>query len=106
MTETTNGSTAKDQLRSYVERIENLEAEKAERAGFIKDLFADAKSNGFDSKALRTVIRLRKLAESERRDQEAILATYMHALGMAEPLDSDTFAALPRRDTAPIEGIH
>jgi uncharacterized protein (UPF0335 family) len=75
---------AKDQLRSFVERIERLEEEKAALAGDIRDLFAQAKSTGFDTKALRTVIKLRKQEASERRDQEAVLATYMHALGMLE----------------------
>lgn len=78
--------TAKDQLRSFVERIERLEEEKAALAGDIRDLFAQAKSSGFDTKALRKVIRLRKQDASERRDEEAVLATYMHALGM---LDGD-----------------
>ncbi len=76
--------TAKDQLRSFVERIERLEEEKAALAGDIKDLFAQAKSSGFDTKALRKVIRLRKQDAAERRDEEAVLATYMHALGMLD----------------------
>jgi uncharacterized protein (UPF0335 family) len=76
--------TAKDQLKSFVERIERLEEEKAALAGDIRDLFAQAKSSGFDTKALRTVIRLRKQDANERRDHEALLATYMHALGMLE----------------------
>jgi uncharacterized protein (UPF0335 family) len=75
---------ARDQLRSFVERVERLEEEKAALAGDIRDLFAQAKSSGFDTKALRTVIRLRKQDAAERRDQEAVLATYMHALGMLE----------------------
>jgi uncharacterized protein (UPF0335 family) len=75
---------AKDQLRSYVERIERLEEEKAALASDIRDLFAQAKSSGFDTKALRKVIKLRKQDASERRDEEAVLATYMHALGMLE----------------------
>jgi uncharacterized protein (UPF0335 family) len=75
---------AKDQLRSFVERIERLEEEKAALAGDIRDLFAQAKSSGFDTKALRKVIKLRKQEASERRDEEAVLATYMHALGMLE----------------------
>jgi uncharacterized protein (UPF0335 family) len=75
---------AKEQLRSYVERIERLEEEKAALAGDIKDIYAQAKSTGFDTKALRTVVRLRKQDATERRDQEAVLATYMHALGMLE----------------------
>jgi uncharacterized protein (UPF0335 family) len=75
---------ARDQLRSFVERIERLEEEKAALAGDIRDLFLQAKSSGFDTKALRTVIRLRKQDAAERRDQEAVLATYMLALGMLE----------------------
>jgi uncharacterized protein (UPF0335 family) len=75
---------AKDQLRSYVERIERLEEEKAALAGDIRDLFAQAKSAGFDTKALRTIIKLRKQDAAERRDHEAVVATYMHALGMLE----------------------
>jgi uncharacterized protein (UPF0335 family) len=75
---------AKDQLRSYIERIERLEEEKAALAGDIRDLFAQAKSSGFDTKALRTIIKLRKQDAAERRDQEAVVATYMHALGMLE----------------------
>jgi uncharacterized protein (UPF0335 family) len=75
---------AKEQLRSFVERIERLEEEKAALAGDIRELYAQAKSTGFDTKALRTVIRLRKQDASERRDQELVLATYMHALGMLE----------------------
>ncbi len=75
---------AKDQLRSYVERIERLEEEKAALAGDIRDLFAQAKSSGFDTKALRKVLKLRKQDAAERRDDEAVLATYMHALGMLD----------------------
>jgi uncharacterized protein (UPF0335 family) len=85
---TSSGSTiaqqAKDQLRSYIERIERLEEEKAALAGDIRDLFGQAKSSGFDTKALRTVLKLRKQDAAERRDQEAVVATYMHALGMLE----------------------
>jgi uncharacterized protein (UPF0335 family) len=80
--DTTIQQSAKDQLRSYVERIERLEEEKAGLASDIKDLFAEAKSSGYDTKALRAVIKLRKQEASERRDAEAVLATYMHALGM------------------------
>lgn len=75
---------AKDQLRSYVERIERLEEEKAALASDIKDLFAQAKSSGYDTKALRKVIKLRKQEASERQTEEAVLATYMHALGMID----------------------
>ncbi|MEC9367333.1 MAG: DUF2312 domain-containing protein [Pseudomonadota bacterium] len=73
---------SRDQLRTIVERVERLEEEKAALAGDIREVFAEAKANGFDVKTLRTVIRLRKQDANEREEQEAILATYMHALGM------------------------
>lgn len=71
-----------DQLRTIVERIERLEEEKAAIAGDIKEVYAEAKANGFDTKTLRVVVRLRKQDANERQEHEAILATYMHALGM------------------------
>ena len=73
---------AKDQLKAFVERVERLEEEKKAIADDIKDVFAEAKGNGFDVKALRTIIRMRKQDADERREQETILETYMHALGM------------------------
>jgi uncharacterized protein (UPF0335 family) len=74
---------AKDQLRSIVERIERLEEEKAALSEDIKEVYAEAKGNGFDTKVLRTVVRLRKQDSNERAEQEAVLDLYMHALGMA-----------------------
>jgi len=73
---------AKDHLKAFVERIERLEEEKKATSDDIRDVYAEAKANGFDIKALRTVVRLRKLDVEERQEQEAILETYMHALGM------------------------
>ena len=73
---------AKDQLKAIVERVERLEEEKKAIADDIRDVFAEAKGNGFDVKALRTVIRLRKQDKQEREEQEAILDTYLQALGM------------------------
>jgi uncharacterized protein (UPF0335 family) len=73
---------ARDHLKAFVERIERLEEEKKAIADDIRDVFAEAKGNGFDVKALRTVIRMRKQDVDERREQEAILETYLHALGM------------------------
>lgn len=78
------GQTAKNQLRTFVERIERLEEEKKALSSDIKDLYAEAKATGFDSKTLRTIIKLRKLDATKRKDQEAILAIYMHALGMLD----------------------
>ena len=71
-----------NQLKAIVERIERLEADKAEVASDIKDVYAEAKGNGFDVKALRTIIRMRKQDANERAEQEAIIETYMQALGM------------------------
>jgi len=73
---------AKDQLKAFVERIERLEEEKKATSDDIRDVYAEAKANGYDAKALRSVVRLRKLDVAERQEQEAILETYMHALGM------------------------
>ena len=79
---------AKDHLRAFIERIERLEEEKAALAEDIRDVYAEAKGTGFDTKALRTIIRMRKLEDHERMEQEALLATYMHALGMIGGLES------------------
>jgi uncharacterized protein (UPF0335 family) len=73
---------AKDQLKAFVERVERLEEEKKAIADDIRDVYAEAKVNGFDVKALHTVVRLRKQDVNERREQEAILETYLQALGM------------------------
>jgi uncharacterized protein (UPF0335 family) len=73
---------AKDQLKAFVERVERLEEEKKAIADDIRDVYGEAKASGFDTKALRTVVRLRKQDLNERKEQEAILETYLHALGM------------------------
>jgi uncharacterized protein (UPF0335 family) len=73
---------AKDQLKAFVERVERLEEEKKTIADDIRDVYAEAKGNGFDVKTLRVVVRLRKQDLNERKEQEAILETYLHALGM------------------------
>ena len=73
---------AKDQLKAFVERVERLEEEKKAIADDIRDVYAEAKGTGFDVKALRVVVRLRKQDVTERKEQEAILETYLHALGM------------------------
>jgi len=76
-------SSAKDQLHAIVSRIERLEEEKAALSADLREVYAEAKGNGFDVKALRAVVRLRKKDENERREEELILDTYLHALGMA-----------------------
>jgi uncharacterized protein (UPF0335 family) len=73
---------AKDQLKAFVERVERLEEEKKAIADDIRDVYAEAKGNGFDVKTLRVVVRMRKEDANERKEHEAILETYLHALGM------------------------
>jgi uncharacterized protein (UPF0335 family) len=73
---------AKDQLKAVIERIERLEEEKKAIADDVRDVYAEAKANGFDVKALRSIVKLRKQDIDERKEHDAILETYMHALGM------------------------
>lgn len=75
---------ARDQLKSFIERIERLEEEKQTIADDIKDVYGEAKGTGFDTKILRKIISIRKQDKDERMEQEAILETYMIALGMIE----------------------
>lgn len=81
------GGIPADQLRSIIERIEKLEEEKAAIGADIREVFAEAKGNGFDTKALRQVIKLRKMEVSERQEQEMVLETYLRALGMMPEME-------------------
>lgn len=69
------------QLKSIIERIENLEEQKRQISADIKDVYSEAKSSGFDVKTLRAVVRLRRVAKDERAESEVLLETYMVALG-------------------------
>ena len=82
--ERANTSFARDQLKAIIERIERLEEEKKATSEDIRDVYAEAKGNGFDVKALRAIVRMRKMDSDERKEQEAVLETYMHALGMLQ----------------------
>jgi len=82
----TNGHNSKEQLRLIVERVERLTEEKQSIADDIKDVYAEAKGNGYDVKALRAVIRRRKQDAAALAEHEAILETYMLALGMLADL--------------------
>jgi uncharacterized protein (UPF0335 family) len=73
---------AKDQLKAFVERVERLEEEKKAIADDIRDVYGEAKGTGYDVKTLRVVVRMRKEDVNERKEHEAILETYLHALGM------------------------
>ena len=72
----------KDQLKAVIERIERLEEEKKTTSEDIREVYAEAKGNGFDVKALRVIVRMRKQDADERREEAAVLETYLHALGM------------------------
>jgi uncharacterized protein (UPF0335 family) len=76
------GGVAGDQLRSYIERIERLEEEKAALAADVREVFAEAKGNGFDVKIMRQILRLRKMDGDDRAEQEALLDVYKRAIGM------------------------
>lgn len=77
-----NSAVPREQLKSIIERVETLEAEKKEKQADIRDIYAEAKGTGYDVKALRTIVRMRAQDADERRESEAVLETYMHALGM------------------------
>lgn len=74
---------AKEQLRSFIERIERLEEERAALTADIREVYSEAKGSGFDVKAMRQVVRLRKMDTADRQEQEAILDLYLSALGMS-----------------------
>lgn len=77
------GSVAAAELRLLIERIERLEEEKKAMADDIRDVYAEAKARGYDPKTMRTVIRLRRMETHTRQEAEALLETYMAALGLA-----------------------
>ncbi|WP_319528959.1 DUF2312 domain-containing protein [uncultured Cohaesibacter sp.] len=81
---TNHGGIPADQLRAFVERIERLEEEKKCISDDIKDVYAEAKGNGYDVKVMRQVVRLRKQDNNERQEMEALLDLYLHALGMEQ----------------------
>lgn len=74
---------AADQLRLFIERIERLEEEKKGMADDIRDVYAEAKSQGYDSKTMRAIVRLRRMEKNARDEAEALLETYKAALGLA-----------------------
>ncbi|GAC1044425.1 MULTISPECIES: DUF2312 domain-containing protein [Rhizobium] len=82
MEENSVENVAAAELRQFIERIERLEEEKAAIQSDIKDVMGEAKGRGYDTKAIRTIIRLRKKDANERLEEESILQTYMAALGM------------------------
>lgn len=81
------GGVAVDQLKSIIGRVEKLEEEKAGVSADIRDVFSEAKGNGFNVKAIKQIIAIRKMDSSEREEQETVLDTYQRALGMLPELD-------------------
>lgn len=81
---TTLQVTAQKQLRQFVEQIERLEEERKQLAADVRDKYTEAKAVGFDVKALRQIVRLRKKSREERQEEESVLEVYMHALGMLD----------------------
>ena len=82
MADGSTGGIAATKLKSFVERIERLEGEKAELGADIREVYAEAKGNGFDTKIMRQVIRLRKLEEPDRKEQDVLLDLYRKALAV------------------------
>jgi uncharacterized protein (UPF0335 family) len=76
------GTVAADQLRLFIERIERLEEEKKGISDDIKDVYAESKSNGYDTKTMRTIVRLRRMEAHARQEADALLETYRQALGL------------------------
>ncbi len=80
---TDGGGIAAQRLRSFIERIERLEEEKAALAADIREVYAESKGDGFDVKTMRQIVRLRKMESSDRAEQEALLDLYKTALGLS-----------------------
>jgi uncharacterized protein (UPF0335 family) len=76
------GNVAADQLRLFIERIERLEEEKKGIADDVKDVYAEAKANGYDTKTMRAIVRLRRMETHVRQEADALLETYRSALGL------------------------
>lgn len=89
------GGIAGDALKAYIERIERLEEEKAAIAADIREVYAEAKGNGFDPKIMRQVYRMRKMDNADREEQEYLIEIYKRALGMESALDGETPGAGP-----------
>ena len=76
------GGIAADRLRQFIERVERLEEEKAALSADVREVYAEAKSVGFDPKIMRQIVKLRKMNSADQQEMEALIDTYKHALGM------------------------
>lgn len=104
MSEGHNSNAENAQLRSFVERVERLEEDKANIAADIREVYAEAKAQGFDVKVMRQVVRIRKMDPTDRREQEELLDIYMRALGMLAdtPLGHDAVRRAAERLGTPV----
>ena len=84
---------AGDRLKSFIERIERLEEEKRALAEDIKEVYAEAKGTGFDTKIMRQLIKIRKMDKDDLDEQETLLDVYKRAIGMLPSFEADTKAA-------------
>ena len=101
---TTLQVSAQKQLRQLIEQVERLEEEKKALAGDIRDKFAESKALGFDVKIMRKVISLRKKSQSDRQKEDAVLAVYLHALGMLDEAPSEPHVEVMDADDDYAEG--
>ena len=76
-------SFGRDQLKAFIERIERLEEERSALTGDIREVYAEAKSAGYDTKVMRQIVRLRRMDAADRQEQQALLDVYMQAVGLA-----------------------
>ncbi len=84
MSDSTSGEVSGQRLKSFIQRIEKLEEDKASVLEDIRDVYAEAKSTGFDAKIIRQIVRLRKMESEKRREQEELLDLYKSAIGMED----------------------
>jgi len=99
------GPITADRLKSFIERIERLEEERAAISGDVRDVYAEAKGVGYDVKTMRKVVQIRKLDAAERAEQEALLDVYLHALGMVDRIEARAAAGESAREIAKAEGV-
>ncbi len=83
---TTIGDNSNPRLKSFMERVERLLGEKDAIGADVREVYAEAKADGFDTKIMRKVIALRRMSDADRQEQQALIDTYMHALGMLADL--------------------
>lgn len=99
------GPISNDRLKSFIERIEKLIEERKGIQDDIKDVFSEAKGVGYDVKTMRKVVQLRAMDPNDRAEQEALLDTYLHALGMVDRVQAHIAAGASVREAAAAEGI-